>query len=265
MFNGLFGFLNSLAGMTGPFFAGWLISTIDQLKGYTIIFASSLALFILAVVLSFFLKRRLVESSFQLLHVIRWNEISRNWKGILLGNAAQGLREGTFAFLITVWIYVATETEFALGTFSLVTSGISLITYYFAGRLIKPHLRKKMILFSAVSLSLAVLIIAFQLSFTKIMVYGVIISVAFPVLLVPFLSMTYDVIGTATNAADWRVEYIVAREIFLNLGRVISIVVFLLAITLFEEKKAMSIFVLVFGNAQLLLYLFIRNVSLRSS
>jgi YQGE family putative transporter len=265
IFNGFFGFLSSLAGMTGPFFAGWLITRMDNFKGYTIIFAVSLALFVLAVVLSFFLKRRSAEGSFKLIHVLRWRDMSDNWKRILLGNAAQGLREGAFAFLITVWIYIATGTEFALGTFSLVTSGVALVTYYVAGRFIRPQKRKRMIFYSAIVLSLAVWVIAFHLTFANLMVYGVIISIAFPVLMVPFLSMTYDVIGRARNAANWRVEYIVAREIFLNAGRVISVLFFLLAVTLFEEEQAMTYFVLVFGNAQLLLYLFIRQISLPSS
>ncbi|GGK20705.1 MFS transporter [Caldalkalibacillus thermarum] len=261
IFNGFLGLLNSFAGMIGPFFAGWLITSMAETTGYTMIFTISLALFVLAVVLSFFLKRRAAQGRFLLCSVLRWREISADWRRILLANMAQGLREGSFAFLITIWIFVATGTEMALGTFGLVTSGVSLIFYYVAGRLVSPKHRHKVILLSAVVLSLAVWIIAFELTFARLMTYGVIISAAFPLLMVPFLSMTYDVIGRAKKAAEWRIEYIVGRELFLNGGRILSILVFIAAVLLFHPKEALPYYIIVVGNAQLLLYYFIRNVS----
>ena len=44
------------------------------------------------------------------------------------------------------------------------------------------------------------------------------IAIAYPILLVPYISITYDVIGRAWNAAEMRVEYIVVREIYIHFG-----------------------------------------------
>jgi YQGE family putative transporter len=262
IFNGFFGLLGSFAGMIGPFLAGWIITKMKDLTGYTLIFGISLGLFITAVILSFFLKRRSAAGKFQLLHVIRWNEVSSNWKRILLGNAAQGLREGSFPFLITIWIFVAAGSELALGTFSLITSAISFVFYYIVGRFVSKKFRKASILISSILLSAAVWIIAFHLSFPKLMTYGVVVSIAYPILMVPLVSMTYDIIGKAKKAAEWRIEYVVARELFLNAGRIISILFFISTILLFEAEKALPYFIIILGNAQMLLYFFIRKIEI---
>jgi YQGE family putative transporter len=262
IFNGFFGLLGSLAGMIGPFLAGWLITKMKDMTGYKVIFGISLGLFVITVILSFFLKRRASEGQFSLMNVLRWSEISSNWKKILLANFAHGIREGSFAFLIFIWIYVAAGNELALGTFSLVTSAISFVVYYLSGRFISQKYRKKSILIGAILLSLSVWIIAFHLTYPKLMTYGVVISIAFPILMVPFVSMSYDVIGKAKKAADWRIEYIVGRELFLNAGRFISIILFISVILLFDDKKALPYYILLLGNAQLLLYYFLREISI---
>src|SRR5690625_4066655 len=57
-FNGFMGGLESLGGMVGPLLAGIIISKMSTNIGYMTVFSISLGLFILAVVSSFFLKRR---------------------------------------------------------------------------------------------------------------------------------------------------------------------------------------------------------------
>lgn len=262
IFNGLFGLLGSFAGMIGPFLAGWIITQMEDLTGYTLIFGISLGLFVAAIILSFFLKRRSAEGRFQLVNVLRWKNISGNWKKILLANTAQGLREGSFPFLITIWVFVAAGSELALGTFSLITSTIAFIFYFITGRFIFKKYHKRSILISSILLSAAVWIIAFDLTFTKLMTYGIATSIAFPILMVPFVSMTYDVIGKAKHAAEWRIEYVVGRELFLNMGRIISILTFIAMILLFEPEKALPYYILLFGNTQLLIYFLIRKVEL---
>lgn len=262
IFNGFLGLLGSFAGMIGPFFAGWLITKMKNMTGYTVIFGISLSLFVLAVILSFFLKHRSAKGTFQLMEVLHWRELTVNWKSILLSNFAQGLREGTFAFLITIWIFVTAGSELGLGTYSLITSAVSLIVFYVTGRFISKKFRKLAILLSCILLSLAVILLLFKLTFTKLIIYGIIISIAFPILMVPFISMSFDVIGKARKAAEWRIEYVVGRELFLNAGRIVSVLIFMFAIALFDPEKVFPYILVLFGNVQLFIYLFIRKVEL---
>lgn len=263
-FNGFLGLLTSFAGMIGPIVSGVIITNLEKFAGYTVIFTISLSLFVVSVVLSFFLKRRGAEGKFQFKRIFTERKNNPNWRHILHAHFFQGIREGTFVFVIVVWVYIATNSELALGTFGLVTSGVQLICYYAVTRLVKSQFRKKAILIGGILLFVAFFLIAFDVTFPRLILYGIVISIAYPLLLVPYISLTYDVIGKGWNAAEMRVEYIVIRELFLNLGRIISILGFIGAITLFQEEKSIPIYLMIIGAGHACIYVFLRKVRIES-
>ncbi|NHC40098.1 MFS transporter [Bacillus sp. MM2020_1] len=261
-FNGFLGILSSAGGMIGPIAAGIIITRFEQFTGYTIVFGLSLGLFALAVFMSFSLKPRPSAGSYCFKKILNERKQNENWRLITNANFFQGLREGTFAFVISVLVYLSTGSEMSLGTFGLLNSGISFIAYYLASRLIKQRFRKKAILIGGLLLYTAVLIIVWDVNFVKLLIYGGIIAIAYPLLLVPYMSTTYDVIGTGWKAAEMRIEYIVVREIFLNLGRIISILSFLAAITWFKAETSIPILLLILGAGHTCIYLFLKRVQL---
>ncbi|MGO4887177.1 MFS transporter [Anaerobacillus sp. MEB173] len=260
-FNGFLGLLTSFAGMIGPILAGWLITQMEKFTGYKFIFGISLGLFVGAVILSFFLQRRPATGGFSFLKILSERKRNSDWKHVLHAHFFQGLREGSFVFVIVVWVYIATNSELAIGTYGLVSSAVAFVSYFLATRLIKPHFRKKAILLGASILYAAIFLIIFDLTFTRLLLYGVVIQIAYPMLLVPYISLTYDVIGKGWKAAEMRVEYIVVRELFLNAGRITSILLFLLAVTMFNEEQGIPYLLLVIGAGHLLLYMSIRQVN----
>lgn len=262
-FNGFLGIMNSLGGMIGPFVAGWIISRLEKFTGYFIVFGISLFLFAIAVILSFSLKRRPAHGRYVFMEVYRERNNNANWRLITNAHFFQGLREGTFVFIISVFVYITTGSELALGTFGLINSGVSFLVYYIASRLIKNQYRKKAILIGGVGLYLSILLIVFNLSYVKLLLYAASIAVFYPLLLVPYISLTYDVIGRSKNAGEMRVEYIVIRELFLNLGRAVSIIVFLVAISFFHEEKIIPILLLILGAGHTCIYFFIRKMNLQ--
>ncbi|PGY13813.1 MFS transporter [Bacillus sp. AFS031507] len=261
-FNGFLGILSSAGGMVGPIAAGIIITRFDKFTGYTIVFGMSLALFALAVFMSFSLKPRPSAGSYCFIQILNERKQNENWRLITNANFFQGLREGTFAFVISVLVYISTGSELSLGTFGLLNSGISFIAYYLASRLIKQKFRKKAILIGGLILYASVLLIVWDVNFVKLLIYGGMIAIAYPLLLVPYMSTTYDVIGTGWKAAEMRIEYIVVREIFLNLGRIVSILSFLAAITWFNAEISIPILLLALGAGHTCIYLFIKRVHL---
>ena len=261
-FNGFLGLLTSFAGMIGPMLAGWLITSMEKFIGYKVIFGISLGLFVVAVILSFFLKRRHATGTYNFKRILAERKINHNWNNVLKAHFFQGLREGTFVFVIVVWVYVATNSELAIGTYGLIASAVSFICYYLIGRFIKPQFRKKAILIGATGLYLAIFLIVNELSFARLIMYGIVISVSYPTLLVPYISITYDVIGKGWKAAEMRVEYVVVRELFLNCGRIASILCFLISVTIFGEEKGIPMLLLVLGAGHLVVYFYIRKVKL---
>jgi MFS transporter, YQGE family, putative transporter len=259
-FNGFMGILTSFAGMIGPIAAGFIISTMEKFTGYTVIFAVSLVLFTGAVITSFFIHSRPAEGQFYFFRILNERKRNPNWRNITTAHFFQGLREGTFIFVISVFVFISTGSEMALGKFGLVNSAVSFIAYYLATRLIKKHFRKKAILIGGIMLYGAIYLILFDVTYVRLIIYAVLIAIAYPILLVPYNSLTYDVIGKGWNAAKMRIEYIVVRELYLNLGRIVSISLFIIAVTFFDEKTSIPALLSVIGSGHALIYFFVRNV-----
>ncbi|MDQ0224859.1 MFS transporter [Metabacillus niabensis] len=262
-FNGFLGIMNSTAGMVGPIIAGYVISRLKNFTGYTTIFTISLILFSGAVILSFFLTRRPAEGSYLLKRIIQERKHNQNWKRITNAHFFQGLREGTFAFVIGVFVFITTGSELALGKFGLINSAVAFLAYFLAARIIKKSKRKIYILMGGILLYLSIFIILFDLTYQKLIIYAVLIAIGYPMLLVPYSSITYDVIGHAWNIAKARIEYIVVKEIFLNAGRIGSIVCFIIAVRFFNEKQSIPILLAIIGIGHLLIFFFVRKIHLK--
>lgn len=264
-FNGFMGVLASGAGMIGPISAGFIISRLEDSFGYTVVFGLSLSLFVLAVLLSFLLKRRPAHGNYYFIRILQERKHNHSWRSLTFAHFFQGVREGTFAFVISILVFIQTGSEFALGGYGLLHSGIACIAYYFASHLIKPHMRNQAILFGGILLYVAVIFITIDLTYMRLLTYAVMIAIAYPVLLVPYQSLSYDVIGRAWKAKEMRIEYIVVREIFVHFGRFVSIVGFLFAVSYFEPRQSVPIFLLISGLGHTMIYFFIRNIHLSHS
>jgi YQGE family putative transporter len=111
-------------------------------------------------------------------------------------------------------------------------------------------------------LYLSIFVLLFDLTYTKLLIYAVLIAIGYPMLLVPFTSLSYDVMGKCWNVGNARIEYIVVKEIFLNSGRIISILSFIAAVALFDEKQSIPILLSIVGIGHLIIYFFVRNIQL---
>lgn len=259
-FNGFLGILSSTGGMIGPITAGFIISRFEKFTGYTVIFGCSLVLFSLAVLLSFSLKRRPSKGFYLFKQILMERKNNFNWRLITNAHFFQGLREGTFAFIISIFVFISTGSELALGTFGLINSGISFLSYYLTSRLLKKKQRKIAIFVGGLILFASIYLLLFKLTYVKLLIYAAVIAIAYPLLLVPYVSITFDVIGKSWQAAEMRIEYIVVRELFLNSGRFISILAFLGAIMFFNEQSSIPVLLLFLGAGHTVIYYFIRRV-----
>src|SRR5690625_5120557 len=261
-FNGLMGGLESLGGMVGPVLAGFIITKLETSIGYTTIFSLSFGLFILAVICSFFLKRRKAEGKYGLMTVTREIKDNNNWENVIKANLFQGMREGIFVFVVTIWVFLVTKSEFALGIFNLCLSALSFIFYLLFTKVIDPDMRKKAIFVGSLIFSFSVYIILFDLTYIHLIIYAIVISIGYPIINVPFNSMVYDVIGTNKYAKELRIEYVVALEIFVNIGRVFSILIFIISISIVKNPNLIPILLGIFSNAYLFIFIFMNKVRL---
>ncbi|AXF54724.1 MFS transporter [Salicibibacter kimchii] len=260
VFNGYLGLFTSLAGMIGPMTAGIIIAWFPGYSGYQSIFTVSLLFFAAAVVVSFKFKKRSSAGIFRISKVWQRRHEDLDWRRILYAHFFQGLREGVFTFLIVLWVYTTTQSELALGTYGLITSAVSFCCYFAVGRFLPVRMRRRSIFIGSLLLYVAIFFIVPDPTYMRLMMYGIVISAAYPLIFVPFVSMTYDIIGKAYKAASMRVEYLIVREWFVNGGRAVSIICFLIFIHVLGDKQGILFTLLVFGAGHLFLYLAIRHI-----
>jgi len=258
-FNGFMGALESLGGMIAPVVAGAIIAKLTTNIGYMTVFSISLALFVCAVISSFFLEQRKADGPYELKNVIKQLFVNRRWRYVVLANLFQGIREGLFIFVITIWVFIVTNSEFALGVFYLILNVISLLGYFFVSKFILPSYRITTIFIGSILVSLSILILFFHLHYALFLVYAFVIGLGFPLLQVPYTSIVYDVVGTSKYAKEWRVEYIVVLELFVNIGRICSIALFIVTIMLVGEQSIRYL-LLITSQAYLFVFYFMRKL-----
>ncbi|WP_044642245.1 MFS transporter [Risungbinella massiliensis] len=263
VFNGVNGLLSAGAGIIAPLLSGFIITRFRYLVGYRIVFALSLTVFVIAIVISFLLKARNAGGEYRLKEVLMSLRKKDDWYWVSWAVFGQGLREGVFIFLIGLLIYLSTKNELTLGTYYTVCSIISLFSYYIVGRYLRYQQRNNFLLFGAIMMFLIMLPYVLTLKSWAILFTGLGIFLFFPFYYNPLTSTVFDVIGRSQVTATLRVEYVVAREIAMNLGRMVSSFSFIMYASYTQRVEDLRWILLVFGSAQLLSWYFIRRVPLK--
>ncbi|MGL4820966.1 MAG: MFS transporter [Bacilli bacterium] len=260
-FNSIQGLGSSITGIIAPLVSGLIISSFPGVGGYSLVFMIAFGLFIIAIVLSFFLPIRPSENKpYRLRSVISALLKNENVKRVGFAHLSQGLREGSFFFLVTLMLYIVTKNEFKVGMFSFLSSIVSLFVYWRVRKHAEHETRRLRMLIGGGMLyaSIALLYVG---EYWSLLCYAVAIAVSYPLFLVAFHSMTYDVIGNLPNIRETRVEVFVFRELFLNSGRTISIVIFVFLLLSLGEKTAVSVCMLLLGGGHLGAALLMRGIT----
>lgn len=258
-FNGTAGMLASSGTLIGPMTSALIINRFNQ-NGYYFVFILSLILFIVASVFSIFLHRRKKMGSYQLKVAREASKQIKPFRLIIWSNFFQGLREGVFAFTITTYIYMVTTNELDIGKYMLINSILSIIFYYIVSKYLKVKYRKKSILLGAVFLFVSLFLLIGNVSYGSFIIYSIVIAIMYPFLLVPFQSISYDIIGQLPNLEEYRLEYIVWKQLYLNGGRLASVLFYLVVVAIFPVKLALSIVLLVLGSGHSIIYLLVKKL-----
>ncbi|CAH1205453.1 hypothetical protein PAECIP111892_02694 [Paenibacillus auburnensis] len=251
-FNGWIGLLGSLAGIIGPFLSGWMISRLQGERGYRVVFMLSLGIYAVAAVLSFFLKKRKSEGEY--LWLEPWRELRRSgsrWRPVAAALFFQGLRGGVFAFLIDLLVYIAAQTESKLGQFALITSAVSLISYFAAGKWFKPRYRSAGMLAGGILLLAVIVPLVWKVSYGTLLVMGIGTALFMPLYMLPMTSISFDLMGESAESVSKRVELVVLRELSLMSGRMLGMFAFIGVLSVNSSQLAIIVLLLVLGAAPL--------------
>lgn len=265
IFNGVNGLFYSITGIIGPILAGYIISQYHQFIGYRIIFGISLGIFSLLVLVSFLFKRRDISENYRLKDVFALVKDREDpWFWVSIAMFIQGLRDGVFTFLLSILVYITTENELTLGTFFTIASLVSSFSYYIVGRFLKPSNRSRFIFIGTIMIGMVTIPYTVNIFSTyAIFILGIGVSLFTPIFMSPVLSTVFDVIGENQRSASLRVEYVVSRELSLNVGRLLSLLLFIYWISLGEHIEQIRWFVLVVSFLQIFIWYAIKRIQIK--
>ncbi|WP_223154967.1 MFS transporter [Alkalibacillus aidingensis] len=246
-FNSTLGMLQSSSGMIGPITAGFIITVLKGYTGYLTIFFISFILFILAVVCSFFIERRSVEGQYSIRVAVNERNQNHHWRLLLNAHFFQGTREGVFLFLVGLLVYMGTTSEMTVGVYNFIYAGTSLLAYQVVARVVTPKNRIKLITVGVITLYLSIFWLLIADVPYEFFIYGAVVGIAVPFFFAPYMSISYDVIGKSSQARVYRIEYIVLREIALNMGRAVSLTLFLIGLLFIEQNTWIHYAIIIFG------------------
>jgi MFS transporter, YQGE family, putative transporter len=249
-FNGANGFLVAIATGVAPMLAGWILSTWLQF-GYRILFLLSFGLFLTAVLVTWWLSRRKEPPLFDLNAGFRPEEHGGLWRQTLGVCLLIGFREGTLFFLPFLLLFVVTRDELLASRYLLITAVLSLAANYVAKRFLTFERRPLFVTVSAFMLGLSVLLLLIQVNTTGLFVFGILNSLFAPLLLIPFSCLTYDVMGRLPQAEHRKAEYLVIREVAVDAGRCLSLLLLVVNEAFLQEATAIRIAFLTAGMSSI--------------
>ncbi|ODA38886.1 MFS transporter [Desulfosporosinus sp. BG] len=220
-FSGFNGAASALAGMVAPLVGGAIIRSIGTFTGYIAVFSIMVICFILATIVTrtFVANPRKSQCNFTQARAL----IGVEWRQVSWSMFFRGLREGVMTFLLILIFYEFSQNELQLGFFNFVLSIITLLSYYFVGRYIKRERRYLSMLLGGVLLTLFTTIVLWEPNLKSFWLFGIANSLFFPLVFVPLTTISYNVIRNCRKTAHYQVEFLCFREIPLNIGRIIGI------------------------------------------
>lgn len=257
-FNGLNGSIGGIVSAVTPMISAYIISRFGGLGGYRIVFGITLVLFVILFLLSLILKCKTYGRRLDFNRCFSKN--TDEWDIIRKATVIWGFRDVIIGFIINILIIEITNSELSLGTVTLVSSFISSGSFWLVQRIIKPQRRKLSILIGSIGTFISVLGLVMNVSFATLIFYSVIDAFFLPFLSIQLSSSTFNVIDRS-HEEDMRIEYLINKDIVINLGRIISSIVLLILISFFKGRSILRVYLLLIGATPLLSGYFLRKLT----
>jgi YQGE family putative transporter len=211
------------AGLVGPALAGFVISRNEALQGYIIIFALAFAMFLLAGIGSFRIKALPSQSkSYYLKYTMLLMRKNPDWVKALFGFMGLGVLQGSMLFLPPILLFQVLSGEEWVGYFGVLFSGLTMGSGYFISRFAKESRRTVYFIRSAVGFTAGSLLLLWAVNFWTVIGFMIVYSIFSPLQGNTMTSTYYGLIGKLQPKGQFRVESVVVREIFVNIGRVFA-------------------------------------------
>lgn len=248
--------ISGASSLAGPFIAGFIITVFPSFTGYYIIFSCSAVFFISAAILSYAMKSAPIKKAYKIEDLVFSKDVK--WRDTMIAYFFLSGRDAISIFLISILVFKSTGSEFTLGKFSMTVALATILTAYLLAKFSKPSTRDRFVLTGAVISFLMSFLLVYKINFYTLLAYGIIGAIADYLVRIPISAHALDVISLDANAGERKMEYIVARDIPVAIGRITMLVVFVTFLRYMPEAGIKTIIVIIstfpFG-----VYFFMRN------
>jgi YQGE family putative transporter len=248
------------AGLIGPALAGFIISRSAGLQGYIIIFTISFFMFLAAGIVSLRIKALLSQRKVYYLKYT-WLLMRKNpgWLKSLYSFLGFGILQGSMLFLPNIMLFQVLAKEEWVGYLGVLFSGIMMASGYYISRYAQESQRVRYFLYTAIGFTVGSLLLLLTINIWTVIGFMVIYSLFSPLQTNSITSTYFGLIGKLQPKGQFRVESVVVREIFLNIGRVLSVSILLLFAGNLQGSLLPWMLV-IFSAAQFSLPLLIRKI-----
>ena len=224
------GFLSVICGVVAmviPLVSGVILSAFGgSMAGYYLVFGMSFAMAVFTLLLSRKQQTLLApsrETHFR--QALRAVIATPLWRLALGAELLKGIREGTFAFFLNLLLFSLVSNEAVIGVNTVLVSLVSILAASLIGRLVRPGNRIRSMLISVTVMMAGIVMLFVSLNPVTIILFNILNSFVSLFLLNPAGSIFLMVVQKAPGAREMQSEIFGIREVWLNVGRIIGIVV----------------------------------------
>ncbi|MBP1974817.1 MFS transporter [Cohnella thailandensis] len=241
------------AGLIGPALAGFLIGRFAGLQGYIVMFSVACLMFMIAALFSMRIpKKTSHHRTYYLKYTLSVLKKEPVWLRGLFGFLLLGAFQGIMLFLPNILLYQTVGSEQWVGLltvfFSMLTISMGL---YISRRNNRDSVRGSLALSSSL-VTLAACLLLIDISWWSVLLFMSIFSFFNPLTVNTLTSYNYRLMDFLPLKGEFRIESVVIKELFLNVGRVLSIL-FLILFAEDPDSPAMPIVLVIAAMLHMLI------------
>lgn len=218
------GIFSGMISLILPLFSGYLLDLFSDLTGYYILFGVCGGMALLAVWLASRLEAEKVDhAKTQFMLVMKKVYTEKLWFFAIHMDFWRGIRDGAFSFFLNVLLFSIVSSEALVGVNTFLAGTVSMFACAFAGRIVRPHNRMKLMTIAVSILFAVVLLLFWQLNpFTVLLLSAT--SAALGVFIGNPVSTTlYTVFDNFPETLSYKREVLGISEGYKDLGRIAGI------------------------------------------
>jgi YQGE family putative transporter len=213
------------ATLAGPALAGFIIRLKEGLSGYTIVFSIAFCMFLVAALISLKIK---ASSGHHRVYYLKLTGLimkkERDWLKALLGFMGMGLLQGTMLFLPNILLFKVMPREDIVGYLGVLYSSLSIIMGIFISKYANASKARLYLAISTLGYLIGVSFLLGSVNVWTVVSFMILHSIFAPLQGNTMTGYYYSLIAKLPLKGQLKVESVVVREFFLNVGRVISII-----------------------------------------